>query len=179
MSDARWVRRIVAVLLAVLALPACASAYAPDDQAVTYQGNPAHSGVVSGAGINGTLTQAWCTASDGSSYPLIANGRVFVLDYSSGGTLEAHDQATGALLWQQDMPAYWTGMTYDRGRVLLTRNNGALRAIDAASGTVLWTRVYSNFNSPASAPVATHGLVYFVISRQDDYSTLYAARDRD
>src|SRR5580704_11455271 len=80
----RRVDGVAAVLIAVLALcfavPAVASA-ASSDQAVAYQLDAGHDGYQSGDPITAPLAQLWSVTLPGLiSYPLIANGVVYVTE---------------------------------------------------------------------------------------------------
>lgn len=100
------VRFAIALLIFVLPTltPAAASATSTD-QAVAYQLDPAHDGFQTGDPITTPLSKVWSDSITGSiSYPLIVNGVVYVtVGSSSGSTLEAIDQATGATLWSHGL----------------------------------------------------------------------------
>ena len=81
------------------------------DQAVAYQINPAHDGVQADAGLKPPFALRWKTTFPNatSSYPLIADGKVFVT--TSDGNLHALDQADGHIVWSQT-----TGTSRSPGR---------------------------------------------------------------
>lgn len=173
-------RRITSILgaVALVALLLVSSVAALGSQAVAYQIDPAHTGSQSD-GLAPPLVQRWSRTFGNSfttiSYPLIVEGKVFVLvdngnDY--GTNLYALDAATGATVWGpfQDKFANYTfaGLTYDAGRVFVLNFDGVLRAFDASSGAMVWQtylggdypdgRTLWEFTSP---PTAVADTVYF------------------
>ena len=143
-------------------------------QAVAYQINAAHTGSQSDT-IAPPLVQRWSRdLGRHVSYPLIAEGKVFVTtgyEFASGSKLYALDAATGATSWGPiDISGTrpWSGIAYDAGRVFAVNYDGVLRAFDAASGSLLWqtrlvpeTEIWA-FSTP---PTALNGLVYTAGSR--------------
>lgn len=146
-------------------------------QAVAYQIDPAHTGSQPD-GPTPPLKQRWSRDLGNSlstiSYPLIAEGKVFVLVDNGedfGTNLYALDAATGATVWGpiQDKFASFSfaGLAYDAGRVFVLNFDGFLRAFNAASGAMIWEtflageypdhRVLWEFTSP---PTAVGGTVY-------------------
>jgi outer membrane protein assembly factor BamB len=146
-------------------------------QAVAYQIDPAHTGSQSD-GPTPPLLQRWSRELGNSdstiSYPLIAEGKVFVLVDNGidwGTNLYALDAASGATVWGpiQDKFARFSfaGLAYDAGRVFVLNFDGFLRAFNAASGATIWEtylggeypdhRTLWEFTSP---PTAVGGTVY-------------------
>src|SRR6185369_15183979 len=109
------------------------------------------------------------------SYPLIADGKVFVTvtnESSYGTRLYALNAADGSTLWSYDLPAlyHWSGLCYENGRVFALTWNGWLIAFDGSSGSVLWNQTVPGFDS---APTVFQGVIY--ISSAESHG-LYAVR---
>jgi len=109
--------------------------------------------------------QQWSVTLAGQvSYPLIANGRVFVTTSSStgeyGGWLYALDAATGENAWGP-VPLtgtyYWSSLAYDAGTVFVNNFDGAITAFDAVTGAQRWAQRTEYF---AGELVARNGIVY-------------------
>lgn len=136
--------------------------------ATAFQISPNHAGATT---FNGPITfpaaPTWTATLPGPvSYPLIADGRVFVTVGNQGtyGTkLYALDQATGEILWGPVAISgsySWSGATYEDGVVFVLQFNGRLASFDAASGAPGWSRDLSpqySFNAP---PTAYGGIVF-------------------
>lgn len=146
-------------------------------QAVAYQIDHAHTGYQPD-GPAPPLVQRWSRTlgiSESSiSYPLIAEGKVFVLvdngiDY--GTNLYALDASTGATVWGPIQDKFhrfsFAGLAYDAGRVFVLNFDGFLRAFNASSGALIWEtllageypdhRILWDFTSP---PTAVNGTIY-------------------
>ena len=139
-------------------------------QAVTYQINPAHTGSQFGT-IGPPLTQRWSRDLGTSvSYPLIADGKVFVV---AGTMLHALNGATGATVWGPVDLGFYPSLAYSSGRVFAINHGGLLRAFDATNGTQVWSQQLSGqpFTSP---PTATAGTVYV-----GGFTTLYAVSEQN
>lgn len=102
------------------------------------------------------------------SYPLIANGKVFVTTANAnqayGNQLYALDPATGATIWGPvSVPGtyFGSGLSYDNGRVFVLMFDGALRAFNASNGAALWTTQLSSYWN-AGFPNAYGGIVFTV-----------------
>src|SRR5580765_2673713 len=120
------------------------------DQALNFQINETHAGS-SSSSIPPPLTQRWSVNFGQSiSYPLVADGKVFVTvknDSSSGTKLYALNGADGSTLWSYDLagPDYRSGLCYENGRVFALTWDGWLRALDGPSGSLLWSsRFFGN-----------------------------------
>lgn len=95
--------------------------------AVAYQINPAHDGHTSfPAGFSAPLKRAWSRNLGGQvSYPIIANGMVFVTVGNTANNpsseLYALDLSTGKIVWQKLIggPFSWSNATYENGRVFV------------------------------------------------------------
>jgi outer membrane protein assembly factor BamB len=100
------------------------------------------------------------------SYPLIANGMVFVAtanpDGSYGNQLYALNAQTGATVWGPIAISgtyFGSGLTYDNGRVFLLMFDGGVHAFNAANGSALWTTQLPGYWYEAS-PNAYGGVVF-------------------
>lgn len=147
-------------------ITATAAATAPP-AATAYQINARHDGATNlGAGFTlpALSVPAWTREFDTTvNYPLIADGRVYVLTQGdgAGGRLHALDPQTGATLWG---PVTVTGGTpvghaYANGRVFVQTFSGMLRAYNAATGTLMWSQPLPGYwyDTP---PVAYGGHVF-------------------
>ena len=174
-------------LIAALASPASAapdSSAAPDpDAAVAYQIGGSHDGYFPDSTVAPPLTSRWSDTFAGAvSYPLIADRKAFGTVASSGGssgtTLYALSQATGATVWSQPISGTYhlSNAAYDSGQVFVVNFDGLLRAFDADTGTLNWSMQLAGgqyaFNSP---PTAAGGNVYVTGSGYG--STLYAVSE--
>jgi outer membrane protein assembly factor BamB len=171
------------VKLLVLAIASCAgligagSAFAdPGALAVAYQINVAHNGVQTDSELTPPFSLRWrVTLPAQVSYPLIAEGKVFVTEASSANdatrtpVLYALDQASGETLWSQTLPLGWqrANAAYDRGRIFVTGTNpgccgsgGVTLAYAADSGTLLWRTELPSEYATTAAPTAANGVVY-------------------
>lgn len=164
----------VATALLLLGLGASAAPASPDDQAVAYQLSPSHDGHMAAAGLTTPLEQAWSVTLPGaSSYPLIANGMVFVT--AGDGKLYALNQATGATVWSRDVGSN-DGPTYEAGIVFVATHSADVLAFDAATGATRWTKHLGIEYAGNGAPTAAGGLVY---AGGSSYQNLYALRGTD
>lgn len=142
-------------------------------QAVAYQIDVAHSGVQTDAALSPPFARRWrVTLSGQISYPLIAEGKVFVTagDNNTGTpSLYALDQATGQTVWSRALPVYrpWANAAYDAGKIFVVGNNnpaqfnsGVMLAYSAATGELLWTSQLFGQYMFTSPPTAANGVVY-------------------
>jgi outer membrane protein assembly factor BamB len=139
--------------------------------AVAYQADAAHSGFVAN-GPNPPLGRKWIRRDLGVrvSYPVIAEGKVFVTAYASSANnssygssspsdptfLHALDRNTGATVWTRQvatggLPAYGDGRVYVLG-------TEALDAVSAATGERVWRAEMRGGSE--QAPVADGPFVY-------------------
>jgi outer membrane protein assembly factor BamB len=172
-------------LIAALAAPASA---APDpavpgaDAAVAYQIGVSHDGYSPDTSIAPPLTSEWSDKfAGGVSYPLIADGKVFVTVADSGGsygtTLYALSPATGATAWSQPISGTYnfSNAAYDSGQVFVLNFDGLLRAFNAATGTLSWSVQLPGQSAFYSPPTAAGGLVY--VSGSGYGGTTYAVSE--
>jgi YD repeat-containing protein len=144
----------------------------------TFQGNPTHDGVVRDPALAGELELLW-TEELGHpiSYPVIADGRVFVLRRGqdlNGTVLHALGAPGGESLWERPIggSTNWAALTYEAGRLFVLNHDGVLLALNASDGTTEWTKQLPGQTSFSSAPVADGGVVYTGGAGND--GTLYA-----
>jgi outer membrane protein assembly factor BamB len=148
---------VLAVVLAgLLAAPA---ARAAETSAVADRMNPAHSGSLDAAAPAPPLRLSWTRDLDSPdtlypelSYPLIVDGRVFIV---AARALQALSAETGATLWS--VPLTVGAPAYDAGRVIVT-TNGSVEAFDAATGQARWAR--TDLETSQCPAVAADGVVY-------------------
>ena len=138
--------------------------------ATAYRMNESHDGVLvrqNGASRPASSSPTW-TVDLGApvSYPLIADGLVFVTtanpDGSYGNSLYALDASTGAVVWGPiAVPGtyFGSGLTYESGRVFVLMFDGVLRAYSAATGAALWTTQARGYWYTAT-PTAYGGMVF-------------------
>jgi outer membrane protein assembly factor BamB len=97
--------------------------------------------------------------------PVVAGGRIFVLDSQSRVSAVSTE---GATLWARDLTpagertqdASGGGVAVSGDRVMVTTGFGEVVALDAASGAELWRQ---NLDAPATAaPTVVGGIVYAV-----------------
>jgi outer membrane protein assembly factor BamB len=142
------------------------------DESVAFQNNVVHDGSDPASPLVPPLTVKWrrnFSASGVSliSYPLIAEGRVFVTTTTSGPngieTLMALDARTGSTLWSANVNGGFgfANAAYDSGRVFVVNYDGLAKAFDAATGTLLWSLLlpYPTLGCDAP-PIALNGRVY-------------------
>lgn len=135
------------------------------EQARNYQINETHTGSINSPGLTPPLRPKWSRSfGQKMSYPLIADGKVFVTvrNVSAFGTeLYALNAADGATLWSYSLGgfSYWSAICYENGRVFALNSDGLLRAIDGDNGTVIWTKQLPGLTF-TSAPTVFQGVVY-------------------
>jgi len=155
---------ILALITSLLAAPV--QAQIAQNQARNYQINATHSGSVYSEGLTPPLKQKWSfNFGQPISYPLIADGRVFVTvrNPSGNGTrLVAFNTADGAILWSYVLGAYsaWSGLCYENSRVFAINGDGLLRAFNVVTGEVVWSTQLPGQYSFTSAPTVFQGVIY-------------------
>ncbi|HYV14384.1 MAG TPA: PQQ-binding-like beta-propeller repeat protein [Pyrinomonadaceae bacterium] len=135
-------------------------------QARNFQINETHTGSTSVDRLIPPLKARW-TVNFGQSisYPLIADGRVFVTvnnGTNSGTTLFALDATNGAVLWSFPLGGTFrfSASCYENGRVFAVNDNGTLLAFDAATGSQIWTTQLPGQFAFSSAPSVYQGVIY-------------------
>jgi outer membrane protein assembly factor BamB len=157
---------------------ACSSPVSSGSRAVAYQIDPQHTGGQPADTLGLPLCRRWQTTFPGAvSYPLIADGRVFVTVATpvQGISLYAVDEYTGAVLWGPiELGGYypWANATYDSGRVITVNASGQLAEFDAATGSTIWSEAMTSQYAFSSPPTALNGTVY--VGGAGSGGTLYA-----
>jgi outer membrane protein assembly factor BamB len=133
---------LATLALAILAAPSAAGA--AYDESTAYQINPGHTAFASGGSLERPpLRQRWSrTLGTRTSYPLVADGRVYLISYDgqhAGGTLHALDGATGATVWARSVTGF-AQIAYDSGRVFIAEETGNVVAVRAETGATSWIR---------------------------------------
>ena len=131
--------------------------------AVAHHENAAHNGN-SCVTLPATPTQKWSVTLNGPvSYPILADGKVFVATASSssyGGSLYALDATTGRVIWGP-VPLsgtyYWFALAYGNGRVFVNNFDGTVAAYETKSGREDWAQQTDYFSGE---PVFYKGVVY-------------------
>lgn len=144
----------------------------PLARSVAYQIDYAHSGRAAlGTPLVLPPSASWSVALPGAvSYPLVADGKIFVLTAGSaagggsyGTQLFALNAQTGAIAWGPvAIPGtyFWSGHAYDNGKLFVVNYDGRLRAFDAATGAPGWSVQLPGQYAFSSAPTAVDGVVY-------------------
>nr|MDQ3981479.1 PQQ-binding-like beta-propeller repeat protein [Actinomycetota bacterium] len=151
---------------------------------VTYQVDTAHSGQLGDSILTPPLRKLWSTElGEGISYPLVADGKVFVTVGASSDdaptAVYALDASTGTIAWFRDFGErpHWTGAAYDDGKVFVLTNGGILLALDADEGRQLWEVRLEGQYSFSSQPTADAGMVY--TAGAGTGGTFYAVRQEN
>jgi outer membrane protein assembly factor BamB len=136
------------------------------DQARNYQINETHTGSSSSPGLIPPLREKWnINFGRDMSYPLIADGKVFVTvrnEFTYGTTLYALNAVDGATLWSFDLAGstFWSALCYENGRVFTLNWSGTLRAFNATTGGVVWSLQLPGSAWYSSAPTVSQGVLY-------------------
>jgi len=166
-----------------LSLPPDGGPPPPDPtSASSYLINTAHTNAVVGSTLQPPLARAWTADLPGvPSYPLIAQGRVYVVASAAGSsasdtaTVFAFDSQYGTKVWSASLPsASNAGLAYDNGRLFTADSSGFVSAFDAATGAPVWTHSMAGpFTFGFSTKVTAYrGVVY--TSAGGDGGTLFA-----
>jgi len=144
----------------------------PLARSVAYQIDYAHTGrAVLGTPFASPAGTSWSVTLPGAaSYPLVADGLVFVTTAGPGtsGTLYgtqlyALNAQTGALAWGP-VPIsgtyFWSGHAYDNGKIFVVNFDGLLRSFDAATGQPGWSTQLPGQYAFSAPPTAVNGVVY-------------------
>ena len=155
---------VVAFLCALFVTSA--SAQVPSDQARNFQIDATHTGSISIEGLTPPLTQRWVVNFGRPiSYPLIADGRVYVTVKNATGqgtTLFALNATNGSTLWSSNLGGnfFWSGSCYENGRVFALNGSGLLRAFDGATGAIVWSALLPGQFAFSSMPTVRDGVIY-------------------
>lgn len=155
---------IAASLAVMTGQPAvAASAFAPkgqSEEAVAMQINTAHSGEIDFAdGFAAPLAKVWSNDTGGNtSYPLVADGAVFVV--SNSNDLFSYDLIAGTKNWEHLVSDGTMGGAYDRGQLFFVNFDGLMTALKSKSGKVTWSAQMPGQYSFSSPPIAVDGQVF-------------------
>jgi outer membrane protein assembly factor BamB len=136
------------------------------EQARNFQIDATHTGGTTSATLKPPLRQRWVVNfGQPISYPLIADGRVYVTVKNASGqgtTLFALNAANGATLWSSNLGGlfFWSGSCYENGRVFALNGDGLLRAFDGATGNVVWSALLPGQFAFSSEPTVRDGVIY-------------------
>lgn len=143
-----------------------ASAQTPE-QARNFQIDATHSGAISSAHLTPPLRQRWAIDFGWPiSYPLIADGKVFVtvknVPITSGTTLYALDATNGATLWAFNLGgfSFWGAACYENGNVFALNGSGLLRSFDGDTGNLNWSVQLPGQSSFSAPPTVFQGVIY-------------------
>jgi len=127
-----------------------------------YAINPAHDGAQPGEAIRTPLVARWSVATSfgAVSYPLIADGRLYVSYADGEPRLAAYDLRTGAVSWGPLTLDATVTLAYDGGHLFGEDQNGKISAWDGATGHALWSATLGPQWSFEDPPVASAGSVY-------------------
>lgn len=142
----------------------------PLSGSVTLQVDYAHSGTatVGGDGPVVPLSGKWSRTFEGLvSYPVVADGRVFVSIGAFGAagamsSLYGLDATDGSVLWGPVLTSdnsRLAPIAYDQGRLFVINRDSSMRALDPATGSEIWSVTLPIF-SLSAPPMAANGLVY-------------------
>ena len=164
---------LVLFIFTLFATPA--SAQIPE-QARNFQIDSTHTGS-SSEPLVPPLKQRWNrNFGQPISYPLIADGKVFVTvrNATGGTTLFALDPSNGTTIWSfvLDTSFSWSAACYENGRVFAVNRGGLLRAFDGATGAVIWSVQLPNQFLFSAPPSVREGVIY--LSGAGSGGTLYA-----
>jgi outer membrane protein assembly factor BamB len=170
-----------ALILLGAASTSAQSAGAP---AVTFQMDIGHTGVTSFSNtLKFPLAAAWSLDFGAAvSYPLIANGKIYVtFENPTGGygtNLIALDERTGATVWGPvSIPGtYDIGESaFDNDTIFVINFDGLLFSFNAENGAPGWSVQLPNQYAFTSPPTATNGVVY--VGGSGSGGTLYAVSE--
>ena len=153
----------------------------PTTDAVALQITPSHDGRIEFNSPSFPPLRSWSVNVGGTpSYPLIADGKVFVTvkapgNYTTGSVLLALDQFDGHTVWGPlTLPQGSASAAYDGGKIAVITAAGSMSATiqsyDGKTGALDWSRDFDQEIGFESAPTATNGVLYLV----DTDTNLYA-----
>jgi len=155
-------RGLVAAAYAAVSFLTFVWADAAAGNSATYQINSAHTGFVEFRnGLVPPLTKIWARdlGGDYTSYPVVANGLVFVTEDNTKGfgknhtTLFAIDIHTGKIVWKKNIPGdnYFSNVAYENGKSsssTVMRCSGLSRPMQTAYSSGEQRFPSSNFPTP-------------------------------
>src|SRR5688572_13397522 len=143
-----------------------ARAQTAPEQARNFQINATHTGA-SVENLRPPLAQRWAVNfGQPISYPLIADGKVYVTvknSIGSGTRLFALDATDGSTVWARSLGGTfpWSAACYENGRVFALSSDGRLRAFDGQTGNVFWSLQLASSSSLFNAPpTVLDGVIY-------------------
>jgi outer membrane protein assembly factor BamB len=140
------------------------AATTPQCQATAHHEDSSHNGV-SCTTLPATPVREWSMTLNGdASYPIIADGKVFVATSvpggSYGGWLYALNASTGKVAWGPiplTATYFWFALAYGDGNVYVNNFDGTVTAYRASTGKQVWAQETEDFSGE---PVAYNGVVY-------------------
>lgn len=110
--------------------------------------------------------------------PIVADGRVFAMDATSGVTAVS---TSGAKLWSANVAALGAtgpavsggGLAYGAGRLFAATGHGEVIAMDPASGAIIWRQ---KLGAPAAGTPTVDGGTVYVVGRD---ATAWAINAKD
>ena len=152
---------------------------APADAATTYQINSVHDGVAT-TSMSAPLQKAWSRDLGATvSYPVVVNGRVFVVTPNANGSygtrLWALDANDGSVLWgPMSLGGLYgfSGIAADGANVYTVTFGGLLTAFSQSTGAQVWSAQLPYQYAFTSPPTVRHGVVY--VGGAGSGGTLYA-----
>lgn len=173
-------KKLTLLLLALFCTLFTTTALAQDapEQARNFQINATHSGAISSEHLTPPLKQRWVVNFGRSiSYPLIADGKVYVTVKNASGygtMLYALNGTNGATLWSYALGGtyFWSAACYENGRVFAVNGDGLLRAFDGTAGNLIWSVQLPGQYSFSAPPTVSQGVVY--VSGAGSGGTVYA-----
>ena len=125
------------------------------ENSVAYQITPTHTGAIDGPTLKLPFSIHWTAPlGQNSTYPVMANGRVFV----GGNFLFALSAATGATLWSKATPSI--GVAYDHNQLFGLSGGGQLASFVPKTGKQLWFESLPGQYAFSSPPTVGNGMVY-------------------
>ena len=149
------------------------------EQARNLKINPTHTGSITIQNFAPPLSPRW-TINFGQpiSYPLIADGKVFVTvknpSPASGTTLYALNAVSGATIWSFNLGGtyWWSASCYENGSVFAINTDGLLRSFNGATGGLNWSVQLPGQYFFTAPPTVLNGVVY--LSGAGTGGTVYA-----
>jgi len=160
-------KKFILLLLGLICILFATTALAQEapEQARNFQINATHTGA-SNEKLKPPLVQKWVVDfREPISYPLIADGMVFVTVRAPIGTrLFALDAINGFTAWSRAVggSGSWSAACYENGRVFTLNSDGELRAFHAQTGSLFWIRRLGRLSSSLfdAPPTVFEGVIY-------------------
>jgi outer membrane protein assembly factor BamB len=175
--------------VALVLSPAAAASWQPhypgpaSDNATAYQLNVGHTGSITmSTGFSMPLKLLWSHAFasgfSGPSYPVIADGLVFVSAVTSSTTesVVAFRQDSGKVAWSRDVKP--SVLAYDNGMLFVSTRAGAVTALNSLSGKQKWSVQLPYDDTSYGYPIAVSGM-YYAGGGNDAFAAIYAVNESD